>query len=154
MINGKMKKSNYPKVGDILEITISWNETTKWIDFKSFMGQKFQNGESKRFKLLEKYKVKNGDCNCQHCVLFRKIEKSQNGGTYYGGTYSDKKLCYPIYSENGENNLTFHMFLNEIESGSFTDSFNTTIKWETVKDDGTPYCDEMEIVNPVRMMHT
>ena len=46
------------------------------------------------------------------------------------------------------------MFLDGRKRGSYTDPYGATVKWETVKDDGTPYHAEKVIVNPMRFFHT
>ena len=157
----------------ILEVTLSWKEISPPIyrqEEYSFMGQRFRNGDKKRFKLLQEYEVLESVCSCCHCRYFNNDIDTPKLHYDKSPIYPALEIIYPVLRKKEDfvhseactysggkievyEELTFHMFLDGRDSGSYQ-AQDITIKWETVKDDGTPYIAEKVIRNPQRGFHT
>jgi hypothetical protein len=146
--------AKWKKPEEILEVTVSWEDDTNFN--ASFMGQEFNNGDVKRFKLLEEYEQIRGENEAW-------IKKFHSDSSYYESCTPNwcmpvghpKEDCiYSSLESTVNSDPTFHMFLDGRKSGSFSDNAGVTVKWDTVKDDGTPYHEERIIKNKYHWSHT
>jgi len=138
------------KVGEIIEVRLTWSGLGSY----KFMGQVFNNGDIKRFKLKDAYYADVPEESIRSQAEIDCLRLLDEMIAEIPATYASTPT-YPAYSGSVSANSpallkafdhvnpTFHMFLDGETSGSFVDMNGVTVTWARIEYSGIDFFDEV-----------